>query len=58
MNLALILGVIGAGQILIISVVLLLLLGGKRVPELMRGIGEGVKEYKKTTKTTDNEDQN
>ena len=38
--------VIGYGQILVIVLVVLLLFGGRRLPELMRGMGRGVKEFK------------
>jgi sec-independent protein translocase protein TatA len=41
-----ILGVIGGWQIAIILVVVLLLFGGKKIPELMKGIGKGIKEFK------------
>lgn len=40
------LGMIGPNQIWIILVVLLLLFGGKKIPELMRGLGKGMKEFK------------
>lgn len=46
MNLSILLGVIGPWQIVIIAVLVLLLFGGKKIPELMRGIGRGVKEFK------------
>ena len=38
--------VIGAPQVIIILVVVLLLFGGKKIPELMKGLGKGVKEFK------------
>lgn len=41
------LGVLGGQEILLIAVVVLILFGGKKIPELMRGIGKGVKEYNK-----------
>lgn len=44
------LGIIGAPQIILIVVVLLLLFGGKKIPELMRGLGSGIKEFKDATK--------
>ncbi len=37
---------LGAGEIIIISLVVLLLFGGKKIPELMQGIGKGVKSFK------------
>ena len=40
------LGNIGAGEIIIVALVVLLLFGGKKIPELMKGIGEGVKSFK------------
>jgi sec-independent protein translocase protein TatA len=41
------LGAIGPWQIVIILVIVLLLFGGKKIPELMRGLGKGVNEFKK-----------
>jgi sec-independent protein translocase protein TatA len=41
------LGVIGPWQIILIIVVVLLLFGGKKIPELMKGIGQGAREFKK-----------
>lgn len=37
---------LGAPEIILIVVALLLLFGGKKIPELMRGLGKGVKEFK------------
>ena len=37
---------IGAGEILLIALVVLLLWGGKKIPELMKGLGKGVKSFK------------
>lgn len=39
-------GVIGPWQAIIIVAVILLLFGGKKIPELMRGLGKGIKEFK------------
>ncbi len=50
MNLFVLLGVIGPWQAVIIVVALLLLFGGKKIPELMKGLGQGMKEFKKATK--------
>ena len=41
---------IGAPQIILIVVVILLLFGGRKIPELMRGLGSGIKEFKNATK--------
>ncbi len=43
-------GAIGPWQIALIVIVVLLLFGGKRIPELMKGLGTGMKEFKKATK--------
>lgn len=48
------LGVIGPWQIVLIVVVVLLLFGGRKIPELMRGLGGGVKEFKNAVKEDDN----
>ena len=42
----LLLGGIGTGEIILIVLAILLLFGGKKLPELMRGMGKGVKEFK------------
>jgi len=42
-------------QIAIIVVVVLLLFGGKKIPELMRGLGSGIKEFKNASKDEDKE---
>jgi sec-independent protein translocase protein TatA len=44
------LGVIGPWQIVLIVVIVLLLFGGKKIPELMRGLGSGLKEFKDASK--------
>ena len=40
------LGNIGTGEIIIIALIVLLLFGGKKIPELMKGLGKGVKSLK------------
>lgn len=45
---------IGAPQIILIVVVILLLFGGRKIPELMRGLGSGIKEFKDASKDEDN----
>lgn len=42
--------VIGAWQYIVIGIVILLLFGGKKIPELMRGLGSGIKEFKDASK--------
>lgn len=44
------LGAIGPWQIAIIVVLVLLLFGGRKIPELMRGLGSGIKEFKNASK--------
>jgi sec-independent protein translocase protein TatA len=39
------LGVIGTQEIIIIAIIILLLFGGRKIPELMRGLGRGVREF-------------
>lgn len=39
-------GVIGPWQVVIIALVIVLLFGGKKIPELMKGVGKGVKSFK------------
>ena len=41
---------IGWPQIVLIAVVVLLLFGGRKIPELMRGLGSGIKEFKDASK--------
>ncbi len=53
MNLLIIAGVVGPWQIVLIVAVALLMFGGKKIPELMGGIGKGMKEFKKAVKEED-----
>ncbi len=41
---------IGPWQIVLIVVIVLLLFGGRKIPELMRGLGSGIKEFKEASK--------
>ena len=43
-------GSIGTTEILIVAVILLVLFGAKRIPELARGLGQGIKEFKDASK--------
>lgn len=56
MNLFVIAGFIGAQEIIIILIIVLLLFGGRKIPELMKGLGKGMKEFKNATKEEDPED--
>lgn len=47
MNIFIILGVVGPWQIVLIVAIVLLLFGGKKIPELMKGLGKGISEFKK-----------
>ena len=46
---------LGTPEIIMIMIVVLLLFGGKKIPELMRGLGKGVKEFKDASKGEDAE---
>ena len=46
MNNLLFLQNVGAGEIVILALVILLIFGGKKIPELMKGLGKGVKSFK------------
>ncbi len=46
---------LGSTEIIIIALVILLLFGGKKIPELMRGLGKGVSQFKKGMKDIEEE---
>ena len=46
----------GTGELIVILVIVLVLFGGKKLPELARSIGLGVKEFKKACNSIDDED--
>lgn len=46
MNHLLLFGTVGATEIIIVALIVLLFFGGKKIPELMKGIGKGVKSFK------------
>jgi sec-independent protein translocase protein TatA len=46
---------IGTGEIILIALVLLLIFGGKKIPELMKGIGKGIGQFKKGVKEEEEE---
>tara|TARA_B100000945_G_C20256308_1_gene536989 strand:- start:316 stop:501 length:186 start_codon:yes stop_codon:yes gene_type:complete len=49
---------LGPGEIAIIILVVIVLFGGKKLPELARGLGQGIKEFKKATREIKDEVQN
>lgn len=49
--------IMGPWQWVIIGIAILLLFGGKKIPELMRGLGSGIKEFKDASKEDDDEKQ-
>lgn len=49
-------GAIGAPQIILIVVALILLFGAKKIPELMKGVGKGIKEFKDATNEEENDE--
>lgn len=50
-------GKIGFSEILLILLVIVLLFGGRKIPELMKGIGQGMKEFKKASKFDPDEEK-
>lgn len=50
-------GALGPWQIALIVLAILLLFGGRKIPELMRGMGKGIKEFKDATREDDNDDE-
>jgi sec-independent protein translocase protein TatA len=55
MNQLLLLGPLGTPEIIIIAFAILLLFGGKKIPELMKGIGKGVKNFREGVKGIEDE---
>lgn len=51
-------GNLGAGEIIIIIFVLMIMFGGKKIPELAKGLGKGISEFKKGLHGTDDDDKN
>ena len=48
-------GSIGPTELIIIFVIILLIFGGKKLPELAKGLGKGIREFKKATKEVQDE---
>ena len=49
-------GMFGAPEIILVVLVVVILFGGRKIPELMKGVGQGMKEFKKATKDEGTED--
>ena len=49
------LGFVGGWEVVIIALVILLLFGGRKIPELMRGIGQGIRSFKDGIKDVEKE---
>ncbi len=58
MNNFLLFGSLGLPEILVIALIVLLLFGGKKIPELMHGIGKGVRSFKEGMKGVEDEIKN
>jgi sec-independent protein translocase protein TatA len=58
MELIIILGIPGPWQIILIVLVVLLMFGGRKIPELMKGLGQGMKEFKKATTDEEKGEEN
>jgi sec-independent protein translocase protein TatA len=56
-SLTVVLGIIGGPEIIIIAIIILVLFGGRKIPELMRGLGKGVKEFKDASKEDEDSKQ-
>ena len=48
----------GGQEIFLIVIIVLILFGGKKIPELMKGVGKGMKEFKNASKEENQEDKN
>jgi sec-independent protein translocase protein TatA len=57
MQLAIIAGFVGPQELIIILIVVLLLFGGRKIPELMKGLGKGMKEFKRASAGESDEDE-
>jgi sec-independent protein translocase protein TatA len=57
MNLSILLIGLGPMEIILIVAVVILLFGGKKIPELFKGIGQGMKEFKKASRSGDEEEE-
>ncbi len=54
-NILLFIGNLGTGEIIVIALIVLLLFGGKKIPELMRGLGKGIRTFKEGVNNIEND---
>ncbi|MCF8275361.1 MAG: twin-arginine translocase TatA/TatE family subunit [Flavobacteriales bacterium] len=52
---SILLSFVGPQEVIIILIIVLLLFGGKKIPELMKGLGKGIKEFKDASKGEEND---
>ena len=57
MNTSALLWVPSGGEIIIVLIIVVLLFGAKKIPDLMKGVGKGIKEFKNATKNDPQEDK-
>ena len=57
MNLNILLFAFGPMEIILVIAVIILLFGGRKIPELMKGIGQGMKEFKKASKLNEEDEK-
>jgi len=57
MSISIIAGMFGPQEIILILVIVLLLFGGRKIPELMKGLGKGMKEFKKASNDDEEEEE-
>ena len=57
MNLNILLFGLGPMEIVLIVAVVVLLFGGRKIPELMKGLGQGMREFKKASRVNDDQDE-
>ena len=58
MNHLLFIGNLSAGEIIVITLIVRLLFGGKKIPELMKGLGKGVRSFKEGMNNIENDIEN
>ena len=54
---SILLGIIGTQEIIIIAIIILLLFGGRKIPELMQGLGRGMKEFRDASSGKANDEE-